>query len=176
MTDQPPSTPIRFPSHLFPEYFLINLGKKLLKTRIPIKEYRVQASVLEGLLGDVEKYIFDNIIVYTDYDSFTRIVEHDWTNAIRYYSEAFDCDNYAVAFATHVNEVWGLNNVGIAIGPIVDANTGEVKTVHSWDVVLLRAGGRPRLLMFEPQAKILFPYENPTIKNLIYEVNTIIWW
>lgn len=176
MTDKVPSGPIRFPSYLLPEYFFINLGKKLLRTRIPVKEYRVQASVLKGLLSGVENYIFDNVIIYTDYGSFTRIVEHDWTSAIKYYSEAFDCDNYAVAFATHVNEVWGLNNVGIAIGTVVDADTGEVKTVHSWNVVLLHVSGEPMLFMFEPQAKILFPYENPKIKNLIYKVSTIIWW
>lgn len=171
-----PKSPVRFPTLLPYEYFLIELGKNLLRARANIPRYVTDADTVSAMLGNVEGYIFDNKILYTDYDSFKYIVEKDWTSRIDFYSEVFDCDNFAAAFVTHINEVWTLNNVGIAIGKVFDAITDEMKFVHAWNIVLLGDKHNMELFAFEPQAKILMPYNNPVIGTLKYVPETVLWW
>ena len=174
--DRYPSSPIAFSSLPPYEYFLIDLGKNLLRARANVTRYELDSGRLSDMLGDVENYVFDNKIIYTDYDSFMYIVKKDWTNRMKFYEEAFDCDNFATAFMAHINEVWALNNVGLAIGKVVDINTNQPRFVHAWDVVLLGDNDTKKLFVFEPQAKILMPYDNPVINTLRYVPETILWW
>jgi len=160
-------------------YALIYAGKQVLKSHVKGRRYHISTGELSALLHKpmIEQYIlYDGTIEYTDFSTFKRIIDEDWTRALPFKRESFDCDNYSTAFASHVNEIFELNCVGVVSGVVKDVNTGEIKACHAWNVFIAQADVGPKLYIYEPQAGILTDYEHSRFGNLLYEPNTIVWW
>jgi len=120
--------------------------------------------------------LYDGVIQYTDFETFKKIIDVDWTKYLEYHLENFDCDNFATTFASHVNEFWNLNNVGVAIGAIKDYKTGKIKGYHAWNVFLAKTARDARIYVYEPQIGVFTDYEYPRFGDLIYEPYIVIWW
>jgi len=161
-------------------YLLISLAKRLLKSNVKVKVYKISSNALGVLLSQstskVTMLLYDGVIQYTDFETFKKIIDVDWTKYLEYHLENFDCDNFATTFASHVNEFWNLNNVGVAIGAIKDYKTGKIKGYHAWNVFLAKTTRDARIYVYEPQTGVFTDYEYPRFGDLIYEPHIVIWW
>lgn len=118
--------------------------------------------------------LWDGKYKYTDFATMMKIIKYDIVKWNDYRSEVFDCDNFAVSFAGMVPFIYGINNVGIAIGKVIDekGNVGY----HAWNVFLARkSDGNPMLYMYEPQSGKFSTYREGRIGNWKYEPIYVIW-
>lgn len=80
----------------------------------------------------------------TDQANFLNIVAWDWIDLWHYLKDFFDCENYAIAFKAHVDEYFGLNQVGVVI---------DYKSMHAYNLV---AFPDSNVMLLEPQNDNLF--------------------
>lgn len=142
--------------------------------------YVIDSVKLQNMLveaGDIKQLIlWDGRYKFTDFETMKRIIDLDWTEEAKYKLEEFDCDNFAMAFASHVAEFYGINAVGIAVGRIHDVETGEYLGYHAWNVFLaMKRDGNPRLYVYEPQSGRFTDYKYARIGNWKYVPEYIIW-
>ena len=84
----------------------------------------------------------------TNQTNFLNIVAWDWVDSKKYQRETFDCENFAIAFKSHVDWQFGLNQVGI----VIDYAAG-----HGYNLVIFPDG---RVMLLEPQNDQLFVWAN----------------
>lgn len=84
----------------------------------------------------------------TNQTNFLNIVAWDWVDSKKYQREIFDCENFAIAFKSHVDWQFGLNQVGI----VIDYAAG-----HGYNLAIFPDG---RVMLFEPQNDQLFVWAN----------------
>jgi len=159
--------------------FLFLVSKKLLRKAFDIPEYKMSTEELMGLTqkDSIKRYVwYDGTITYTDFRTFKRIIDRDWTRYNEYQLENFDCDNFAMAFASHISEFWGINNVGVASGAIRDVKTGAIKGYHAWNVFVVETKNGPRAYVYEPQTGMFTDYKHSRFGDVVYEPDTIVWW
>lgn len=79
---------------------------------------------------------------------FLNIVAWDWVDSRKYTAEIFDCENFAIAFKSHVDWYLGLNQVGI----VIDYDAG-----HGYNIVVFPDGN---VMLVEPQNDHLIAWPN----------------
>lgn len=89
----------------------------------------------------------------TDKSNFLEIIAWDWVDSWEYRRDIFDCENFALAFQSHVARYFGLNQVGSVI---------DYKAGHGYNLVIFPDG---KVMLIEPQADQLFYWED---KEAIY--------
>lgn len=118
--------------------------------------------------------LWDGRYKYTDFETMLKIIKYDIVKWHQYRLEEYDCDNFAMTFAGLVPFMYGVNNVGIAIGRVVDKD-GNIG-YHAWNVFLVqKSNGEPELYMYEPQSGKFTTYKNGRIGNWRYEPVIVIW-
>lgn len=100
-------------------------------------------------------WFWDRIYHYVDINSMKKIMRKDLTDRLKYYSEKFDCDQYATLFASIVNVMFGINCVGIALGAVLDKNTKNLIGYHAWNLIITEESNQVCLYSYEPQEDIL---------------------
>lgn len=80
----------------------------------------------------------------TDQNNFLNILSWEWIDSRQYIKDVFDCENYAIAFKSHIDELFALNQVGIVI---------DYKSMHSYNLVVFPDGN---VMLLEPQTDNLF--------------------
>jgi hypothetical protein len=89
----------------------------------------------------------------TDQNNFLNIVSWDWIDSRQYVKDVFDCENYAIVFKSHIDEYFGLNQVGIVI---------DYTSMHGYNLVVFPDGN---VMLLEPQTDKLFIW---TSRNLVF--------
>lgn len=84
----------------------------------------------------------------TNKTNFLNIIAWDWVDTWEYVREKFDCENFAIAFKSHVDRYFGLNQVGIII---------DYKAGHGYNIVIFPDG---KVMLIEPQSDRLFYWED----------------
>ena len=100
--------------------------------------------VIDGLGLGIIRLPLDATYRLTDYGNFLNIVVWDWIDSIKYQSDIFDCENFAIAFKSHVDEIFLLNQVGI----VIDYESG-----HGYNLVIFPNG---KVMILEPQSDNLY--------------------
>jgi len=100
--------------------------------------------VIDGLGLGIIRLPLDATYRLTDYSNFLNIVVWDWIDSIKYQSDIFDCENFAIAFKSHVDEIFLLNQVGI----VIDYESG-----HGYNLVIFPNG---KVMILEPQSDNLY--------------------
>ena len=80
-----------------------------------------------------------------------EIIEMDWTNTFKYISDTFDCDNFAMLFASEGANLYGVNTFMTAFGNIYDAKTGVFLFRHAFNLILTQDNSIMGLYLYEPQ-------------------------
>ena len=119
-------------------------------------------SVLMGLSANLLRLPLDGKYRLTDKDNFLDIIAWDWIDSRKYVSEVFDCENFAIAFKSHVDEFFGLNQVGIVI---------DYKAGHSYNLVVFPDG---KVMLIEPQADQLFYWVGEEAQMYIFKESIVI--
>jgi hypothetical protein len=89
----------------------------------------------------------------TDQNNFLNIVSWDWIDSRQYVKDVFDCENYAIAFKSRIDELFSLNQVGIVI---------DYKSMHGYNLVVFPD---TNVMLLEPQTDELFIW---TDRRLIF--------
>lgn len=142
------------------------------------KKYEMSWTQLKEMLSENENMqeivLWDGLYKYSDFSDMLRIIKNDIVRFNKYRAEEYDCDNFAMTFTGLVPFLYGVNNVGIAVGRIVDDN-GKV-SYHAWNVILARkTDGTPMLYMYEPQTGTFTTYKSGRFGKVRYEPVRIIW-
>jgi hypothetical protein len=87
----------------------------------------------------------------TDQNNFLNIVSWDWIDSRPYIKDVFDCENYAIAFKSRIDELFSLNQVGVVI---------DYKSMHGYNLVVFPDGN---VMLLEPQTDNLFIWTNRSI-------------
>ena len=103
---------------------------------------------LFNLEPSIVRLSLDATYLLTDKDSFLDIVAWDWVDSWLWVKDKFDCENHAIAFKSHVDRYFGLNQVGIVI---------DYKAGHGYNLVVFPDG---EVLLFEPQNDSLFMWDD----------------
>jgi len=118
--------------------------------------------------------LWDGTYKFTDFETMMKIIKYDMVKWQEYRAEEYDCDNFAMTFAGLVPFMYGVNNVGIAIGRVID-NNGKVG-YHAWNVfIAMKSNGEPELYMYEPQSGKFTSYKSGRIGSWRYEPEYVIW-
>jgi hypothetical protein len=89
----------------------------------------------------------------TDQNNFLNIVSWDWIDSRQYIKDVFDCENYAIAFKSRIDEYFGLNQVGIVI---------DYRSMHGYNLVVFPDSN---IMLLEPQNDKLFIW---TSRSLVF--------
>lgn len=159
--------------------FIKKFFKLLSKIRIK-KKYEITWIMLEEMLKENDNVkqivLWDGRYKYPSFIDMLRIIATDITKFAKYRAEEYDCDNYAMTFAGLVPFMYGVNNVGIVVGKVIDARTGRLKGYHAWNVfIAMKEDNRPMLYMYEPQNGLFTTYKSGRFGSVIYVPEIIIW-
>ena len=100
--------------------------------------------VLDSLGVGIIRLPLDVKYRLTNETNFLNIVAWDWVDSVKYESEVFDCENFAIAFKSHVDRYFGLNQVGIVI---------DYKSGHAYNLVIYPDGN---VSVLEPQQDAIY--------------------
>jgi hypothetical protein len=108
---------------------------------------------IEACLGPLKvvRLPLDGTYRLTDQNNFLNIVSWDWIDSKPYAKETFDCENFAIAFKSHVDEYFGLNQVGIVI---------DYKSMHGYNLVVFPDGN---VMLLEPQTDNLLVWTSRSL-------------
>lgn len=87
----------------------------------------------------------------TDQNNFLNIVSWDWVDSRPYIKDVFDCENYAIAFKSRIDEYFSLNQVGIVI---------DYKSMHAYNLVIFPD---ENVMLLEPQSDNLFVWTSRSL-------------
>jgi len=107
-----------------------------------IKDYNWVESMLHKIPNygsGVRRLGLDMKFYLADEDDMMKIIQWDWINKKPYYRETFDCENFAMAFMSHIAFYFKRNQVALVID-----YSGE----HGYNLILLPDG---RIWIYEPQ-------------------------
>ena len=107
----------------------------------------IQAA-LEDLDADIVRLPLDGKYVLTNKESFLDIIAWDWVDSWEWIKDRFDCENHAIAFKSHVDLYFGLNQVGVVL---------DYKAGHAYNLVIFPSG---EVMLLEPQSDQLFYWED----------------
>lgn len=103
--------------------------------------------VIDNLGVGIIRLPLDGKYRLTNESNFVEIIAWDWLDSEKYQSEIFDCENFAIAFKSHVDYYFGLNQVGIVI---------DYKSGHAYNLVIYPDGD---VSVLEPQGDALYVWE-----------------
>lgn len=103
--------------------------------------------VIDELGAGIIRLPLDSKYRLTNEDNFLNIIAWDWVDVEKYQKEVFDCEQFAIAFKSHVDWYFGLNQVGI----VIDYQSG-----HAYNLVIYPDGD---VSVLEPQQDALYIWE-----------------
>jgi len=161
------------------EILLARLLYKLLKRTFRVKGEKVSWIVVNTKLTSVlgcDVMLLDNWYKVVDLNTWKEIIQSDVLNLTKKWKkEVFDCDNFAITFVGHVNELYEINSVGIALGRVYDANSNKLIGYHAFNVIVVKEGKDLEIYVYEPQTDGLAKADKRTkLSNWIYEVDLVI--
>ena len=152
---------------------------KLLKRTFGVKGEMVFNSVINTRLVSTlgcKTMLLDLWYKVVDLNTWKEIIQSDTLNSIKKWKrDVFDCDNFAIVFMAHVEELYEINSVGLAIGKIYDANSNKLVGYHAFNVIVVKEGNDLEVYLYEPQTDGLAKASKRTkLGNWLYEVDWVI--
>lgn len=152
---------------------------KLLKRAFRVEGEMVFNSVINTKLVSTlgcKTMLLDLWYKVADLNTWKEIIQSDTLNLIKKWKrDVFDCDNFAIVFVGHVNELYEINSVGLAIGRVYDVNTGKFVGYHAFNVIVVKEGDDLEVYVYEPQTDGLAKASKRTkLGNWLYEVDWVI--
>ena len=135
---------------------LIKNGQLFKKKVFDIKKnsiYTIDKAQIINMLKNLgfSSFAFaDRTYHYLDLEVMKGIIANDWTDKREYISEKFDCDDYALAFKSHMAEIYLINGIALAKHIKVTLSNGE-KIYHRAVVFLAKDKGLISLFLMESQ-------------------------
>ncbi len=135
---------------------IIRSGMKFLQRTVDLHPVPVSIKTIIDFLETqkLKSYsLADQKYYLIHWDKMLEIIATDWTSAHKYYSDRYDCENFAFTFASRMAEYYGLNTMGASFGEVYDKN-GKKKWGHGFNLILaLDKNDKLQLYLFEPQTK-----------------------
>ena len=136
---------------------LINKGFEITRNASKISRVNYPSNIIKNFLSDQTSIIPSSISLadekyyLTNLEKVKEIIEIDWTNTFKYVVDNWDCDNFAMLFASEGGNLYGLNTFFVAFGNIYDSNTGAFLFRHAFNLILTQDNGITNLYLYEPQ-------------------------
>jgi len=97
--------------------------------------------------------------------TFQNILENDVIDEIKYQSEYFDCENFAVLFKGISALHYRINSVGIVI---------SYASAHAFNIILVEENNQLEIYKLEPQSDKLWKKEKPEREKYITDGEVIL--
>lgn len=134
---------------------LIKRGKSILKKAFNIKLKATTSGSILSLFYQLDYknlYFADQTYYYVDLSVMEDIIKYDWTDRRKYIKEINDCDNYSLAFKSHLWEIFGINTVAEARHiEMIDPETKKHLAWHRANVFVAKKDGVLKAFLLEPQ-------------------------
>lgn len=114
-----------------------------------------------------------------DWEIWKNLIDIDWVEEHPYYKDKFDCDNFAMYFASNVAFIYELNSCGVAYGNVYNKDTGKLIDGHVFNLIIALENNVPALFLFEPMKRKWIKWDkngDNIIDNLRYEINWILFY
>lgn len=126
-------------------------------------------------LGYDKLYFADGLYSVIDWNVMKEIIRYSWVDKKKYISEIFDCDDYALAFKSHVSEIYNINSVALA--KHIKVITGDGKEIwHRACIVLAIENHELKAFLLETQNDGFIEITDSnvvTIRDWRYKLDTI---
>jgi len=127
---------------------LVDLLDKFLKMAVnlkPVEQNSNQIAIVVGRYFEVPIRFRDGTYYCISWPEWQRLIDIDWTDQKQYEAEIFDCDDFAWAFKSHMQEYFGINSVAYVHGTIFYP---DGKTIgHLWNAMVTSTN---ELYFYEP--------------------------
>ena len=136
---------------------IMESGAKMAKASANIKVCILDNPMIKNFLNEQTGVPFNSISLadekyhITNLDKVKEIIEYDLIDTRKYVADSWDCENFALAFASRAGYLYGLNSFGVAFGGIYDANTKQWKFNHGFNLIITQDNGVLHLYLYEPQ-------------------------
>ncbi|UCG55014.1 MAG: hypothetical protein JSV32_02010 [Dehalococcoidia bacterium] len=136
---------------------LIGIGIAGLRNCFKVKATQYPRDSLKALLqtqgyDKVGQLSFSDLKYYVaNWQDWQKIIKYEWVNKREYYSDRFDCDNFAFYFAANVAYMFNLNSAGVAYGSIYNKDTGKYINRHAFNMIVAIYEGKLQLIAYEPK-------------------------
>lgn len=145
---------------------LIRLGIKRIQDAFKIEPAIIDGNILLDKIRSKSELTANQIsrldrkYYLTDWETWKKIIDLDWTDTKDYIKEKFDCDDFSRIFQARIIETYGLNSCMTAYGKIYNKETGAFINYHYWIVILT---SDDKLMVYEPGNDKYTEYSNETI-------------
>jgi len=142
---------------------LIKLGQSFLYAQAGLMHHELKLEDVIKLCSPEGFIYFDLKYRTTDIETFERIIKLDWVDTKKYIKDFFDCDDFALAFKSHMSEIYKINAVMVCIGEMRNKNTNALIGYHAYNRFIDK---HLKLFLFEPQTDQLS--ESNIIGDYVY--------
>lgn len=135
---------------------LIGRGIGFIKTAFKLQPKEYNRYVILNFLSDQTGLststisLADSIYFTESWDKWQQIIGFDLIDTKKYLKERFDCDNFALAFASRGGLIYGLNTCGVAFGDILNKKTKQKIGRHAFNLIITQDNGILHLYLYEP--------------------------
>jgi hypothetical protein len=111
--------------------------------------YNEMIEVMNTVFPNTQKNFYDEKYAVTDWETWKKIIEFDWTNRKKYVADSYDCDNFSGSFCSRAAELFNLNSAG-RFTCTVKTSKGQTLP-HRAVVIVARDEGKLKVFVFESQ-------------------------
>ena len=119
------------------------------KVKVEMIDYEYMIEVLGTVFPNIQKIMYDQKYAITDWDTWKRIIEFDWTDRKQYVADTYDCDNFSGSFCARAAELFNLNSAG-RFTCTVKTSKGQTLP-HRAVAIVARDEGKLKVFIFESQ-------------------------
>ncbi len=134
---------------------LINSGTNMLRSAYDLKPKVYIASQIQNKLVEILRIPANQIscadakIQVVDWNTWEWIKDLDLIDSLQYYSDVFDCDNFAFAFASRATSFYLLNSCAVGFGKLYN-DKGEWIGNHAFNIIAVDEGNGLGFIIYEP--------------------------
>jgi len=155
---------------------LIIRGQWFLRNAFKIKDYQRDGNQIKLFINQTLGLSLNRIILtdrkywLTDWETWLKLIEYDWTEKKKYLTDRYDCENFANSFSARMAEIYNLNSAGSFYNKIYNKKTGRFINWHRANMIVAIREGNLELYAFESMfgtPKDWIKIEKPSQKIII---------
>jgi len=138
----------------------INICSNITRNAFRIKPIvitrEIFTSTIKNLLPNIPVSAFDRKYYLATLADWENIIQHDFIDTKKYFTDFFDCDNFGFLFSSRAAYLYHLNSCGAVQGNILDPKTRENKFAHIFNIIVT---ADKKCYLLEPQTDKLIEIE-----------------
>jgi len=137
---------------------LIYQGQLFLRKAFHVKfTQTITSSYLKSFLTNLgiprtNIYCADKKYMVIDWEVMRDIIAFSWVDREKYLVDNFDCDDFALAFKSHLAEVYKVNSIALSKGVKVYIPSKDKEVYHRCNLILATDKGVLKAYIFEAQS------------------------